>query len=136
MDQGELCYVCCPQKRYLFSTDFYFFMSKRIRKCRKELRGEPYTSTALRGHVKEQTSNPTRALSVDKQIDVEHDMQSDPIFCHDVYSIATQSPQVYLWEYAELHLHFNQGEGICLVDELLLMFQRAPPTSFLLSLKC
>lgn len=64
-------------------------------------------------------SYPTEALSVNKQKDVDLEVQLDSVFCPDADSTATMSPEAYLLECAEVSLQLRRGEGRCFVDELL-----------------
>lgn len=80
-------------------------------------------------------SSPIEAFSVDEQVDVEHDQQSDAAFNHDANSMSTKSFGSYLLECAKVLFQLGLVEGRVIVDELLSIFQRTE-VDFLLFLNC
>lgn len=62
--------------------------------------------------------------SVDERVDVEQEMQSDSVFCHDVDSSVTESPGAYLLECGKVIL-LSRSEGYCFVEKLVQILQRA-----------
>lgn len=78
--------------------------------------GEPCEGSALGMHVMEQPFNPTEARSIEKQADVEHNVQSVSDCLHDADSSATVSPGAYLSECVEVLLHLSLCEGCSFVD--------------------
>lgn len=72
----------------------------------------------------EQLSSPTLARSVDEQVDMKHDMQSNAFLCIDSDSSAAEGPAASLLECARDLLYLGRGEGNGLIDQLLSIFQR------------
>lgn len=96
MEQGTLSQIRYSHKKCLCSNNSFFSLSKYMRKCRKGREVEPCASYQLESHVVKQPCNCTEALSVDKEVDVEHDMLSD-CFSHDTKSRAAEAPESHLW---------------------------------------
>lgn len=115
--------VACPQNRFLLSIDSY--ISSRVWKNAKRGReGELCKGSVLGTIVLEEKSSPTEARSVEEQVDVEHELQSDAFFCFDADIRSTESPTLYLLACAEVLLHLSLGEGRCFIEKLLSIFQR------------
>lgn len=78
----------------LYLTNSYFYLSLQMENCGKGRERELCTYSALGTHVMKQPPNPTEGPPVDEQADIEHEVQSNSVFCHgaDSGGISHQQP--------------------------------------------
>lgn len=81
---------------------------------------------------KKQLSKSTESRSVDGQVYVEHNVQSEVVFCHESYSSVTDSPRAHVLECAVKFLQLNQG-GVRCLETSYYNYSRGYTSKFLLS---
>lgn len=64
---------------------------------------QPCVSVPLGAHVMEKQSSLAEARTVDDQLHVEHDLQSDSLLLHDVQNSGKQFPGAFLLEFQKCY---------------------------------